>query len=143
MHPLPQDVTREATPAIVKKIRCEARESLAEELLNQLRKDSRNIELVAPFASGKRDVSEFVALYLRDPGIVDKVSQARINRYGASTIGYRFQLTMTENNDNAVNATFEDPFTRGLFKLNLKGGIPPAQESEKLHIHGQLQGPSW
>lgn len=133
-HPLPKDVTRYATKDIVHKIRCEARDAVRAELIEELKEsgDSRTKQLGQQIESGALTVSDFADQL--DAGLIGVETAVfnNIQTFRTSSIGYQFTFTITEDNDNTVSAELKDPFTRGLFALTLSGGDKRQRKNERV-----------
>jgi hypothetical protein len=122
-HPLPDDVSRYSTEDIVHNVRCEAKEAVR-----------RRIELALLDAGITGMDPERVLL---DKGNFERIK--RTNRelaalfvaYGASTIAYRFEFDITENNNNTGGVTFAVPFTTGQFSLALGGTLNKQREGHR------------
>jgi hypothetical protein len=119
-HPLPEDVTRKNTYAIVQKIRCEAREAVKQELIAVLLQSSypHTRELGEDLASGRLRPEKLVFADIDDPEARDLVS-----KYSQAAIAHEFEFTISEGSDNTASLTLKDPLTNGgMFTLDLTGG---------------------
>ena len=122
-HPLPDDVSRYSTEDIVRNVRCEAKEAVRERIEQALLEvglvginpetvlaDKRNFEIVK--RANRQLAAKFIA-------------------YGASTITYKFDFDITENNDNSGSVTFAVPFTKGEFTLALGGKLNKERQGHR------------
>ena len=136
IHPVPEDVTRKNTYKIVQAIRCEARDAVTDELAEELSRHPASEPLAQRLQSRDLKVQEFVHLYnLNAPEIVSVIhpkSERRIAAYRAASIGLDFQFDITEINDKTFVANLADPFTRGLFGLQLTSGDKRVRQNVRM-----------
>lgn len=125
IHPLPEDVTGLTTYHIVRQIRCEARETIKQEVINW-------VNLMA--AAGYRIPQQLALQYRNDPESVStfhydvfKGSEYAAIRSVAKLfydtgIAYNFDLTMTENNDLSAGVTFKNRLVNPVVTLGIDAG---------------------
>jgi len=125
IHPLPEDVTGVTTYHIVRQIRCEARETIKQEVINW-------INLMA--AAGYRIPQDLALKYQNDPEAVSTFHYDVFKgpEYAAirsvaklfydTGIAYNFDLTMTENNDLSAGLTFNNRFVNPVVTLGIGAG---------------------
>ena len=125
IHPVPADVTGVDTKDIVKQIRCETREALADEIKAQLKKwaaaGSPEAETLSrQYESDPNAIEDFHPKLFPGPGYVQV--RSLINLFADTAIAYNFDLTMTENNDLATDINFLKPLTQPRFTLGVNAG---------------------
>lgn len=124
IHPLPEDVTRETTYAIVQKIRCEAREALDDISVRLLRTSdypptldvanriaAKELTVIELFESKNRRKYADVLRSLSPD--VTHLFQA----YTTTAVTFDFNFEITEDNNHSVTAKFGLPFKTGTFGL--------------------------
>jgi hypothetical protein len=130
IHPLPEDVTRETTVQIVKKIQCEAREALDDITVEYMRESSRprTLELADKLEA---DQIEVLDLFKRHRAELDPKVITLAQLFTMSAVGMGFQFKITEDNDASASANFRLPFnpTSEVFSLGLGGGAKRTRES--------------
>ena len=128
IHPLPDDVTRDSTFDIVEKIRCEARDAIATELLILLDQssDPGTRALVPGLKSGSLKFADL------EEDQVDDVTLAVIDQYRWAGIGFKFTFQISENNDASGNALFRMPFTDGTFSLSVAAGKDKSRQNRRV-----------
>ncbi len=135
-RPLPIDVTREATPYIVKSIRCETRNAIRQEVVELFRRVGD--EKSHSFTKALADEIEAGRASFED---VDKaISKGQVHQlaadiydvYDGYAVGFDFELTMREDNDESANANFRLPFTNGEFTLNLSAGHNRQRQNKRI-----------
>ena len=122
IHPLPRDVTRDTTLAIVEKIRCEARDALVRGMINVLEEEhsTTNLELLQKLRQpGGASAEKLCRL---SPLAFDEAARGRLNKFRTAATTYTFDFTIKENKMKAGGATFKVPFTQGTFTLGLTAG---------------------
>lgn len=130
IHPLPEDVTRETTVQIVKKIQCEAREALDDITVEYMRESTqrRTLELADVLEADKIEVIDMFKRYHRelDPRVV-RLAEL----FTKSSVGMGFEFTITEDNNARAGANFRLPFNPAgnLFTLDLGGGARRTRQS--------------
>lgn len=125
IRPLPENVTRDTTAAIVQKIRCEAREALDYINAETLRAHARNgdpftIQLADGLEAGT--VTPIDLLHLRHKIKLDDEGLKLYKTYTLSAVTFDFQFAMSELNDAAADVGFRLPLAEGLFTLGLNAG---------------------
>jgi hypothetical protein len=109
IHPLPDDVTGVSTFTIVKKIRCEARDALKENLIRWLKKSTAHnnsaaaLDIAERLEDGRLPVENFYT----EIGKLSAREQSNIKMFKDTAIAYDFNFDMTEMNnlDPTVNLT--------------------------------------
>jgi hypothetical protein len=110
LHPIPDDVSPYSTEDIVRNVRCEAKEAVRERI-------ERALLRVGLHGMDPERVLE--------PGNLEVIKRTDMElaktfaAYGGSSIAYRFEFTITENNDKNGSVTFKVPFVGGDFSLKL------------------------
>src|SRR5262245_9428093 len=100
IHPLPDDVSRYSTEEIVRNVRCEAKAAVRERIRDVL------IDIGLGHMAPERVI---------EPGNLEIIRRrsretaAKFAAYSASTIAYRFEFEITENNDNGGSLKFSMP----------------------------------
>jgi hypothetical protein len=126
IHPLPEDVTGIPTAMIARKIRCEARTALKDNLVTYLKrvKDPAANRLGVEFENG-RPLNSF-----RDSLFHGKV-KTFIKKFENSAIAYNFAFDMTEVNnlDGTLGLTW--PFTRGTGSAAITAGVDRSRENTR------------
>ena len=113
VHPIPDDVSPIPTEEIVKSMRCETKGAEADRIAFELRKDNLDI------------LPELVLLREN----MDKIRRSnsklaeKLLAYGASSIAYRFEFVITENDTIGGELAFKWPFTKGVFDLGASAGL--------------------
>ncbi|WP_034884395.1 hypothetical protein M728_005772 (plasmid) [Ensifer sp. WSM1721] len=116
-RPLPEDVTRLNTYAIVTKIRCEARDAVFSELLAYLKDTSRNVS------------PHIISEIEKDPSIIAQFDRRRlpvairkkVDLYANAAIVYDFNFDMSQHSTNSLGATLNDTWSSGFFNLGISG----------------------
>ena len=128
IHPLPDDVTRDSTFDVVEKIRCEARDAIATELLILLDRspDPGTRGLVPALKSGSLRFSDL------EEDQVDDETLAVIDQYRWAGIGFKFTFQISENNDASGNALFKMPFTDGALSLAIAAGKDKSRQNRRV-----------
>jgi hypothetical protein len=125
IHPVPADVTGVDTKDIVKQIRCETREALADEIKAQLKKWAAAGSPEAETLS-RRYESDPAAIEDFHPGLFPGPSYVQVRSFiklfADSAIAYNFDLTMTENNDLTADINLLKPLTTPRFTLGISAG---------------------
>ena len=125
IHPVPADVTGVDTKDIVKQIRCETREALADEIKAQLKKWAAAGSPEAETLS-RRYESDPAAIEDFHPGLFPGPSYVQVRSFiklfADSAIAYNFDLTMTENNDLTADVNLLKPLTTPRFTLGISAG---------------------
>ena len=119
VHPLPEDVTRDTTSAIVKKIQCEAREALDDitiDILNQYG-DAEAKSLVPRIAEGSLKVSDMFSPKYPHRFVVAKEGRDLLLAYTLTAVTFDFNFTISETNDNSAGVDFRLPTLNGVFSL--------------------------
>lgn len=120
--PRQEDVTGEQTPAIVQKIRCEARQAL----------DAITVELLRNPALGANaatwDIADQIergvtrGVDLQSPHLFNQLSKAQQEifiAYTLSAVTFDFRFNIDEQNNNGAGAALALPLTRGAFAAGL------------------------
>lgn len=124
IHPIPDDVSRYDTAAIVKNIRCEAKDAVRERIRQALHE--RGIYDVVP-DNVLKDPKEFAKVRRRDPKLA-----ATFRAFGVSTITYTFMFDITEENKTSGSVNFLLPITgRGSFNLLAEGQFDKKREGKR------------
>ena len=128
IHPLPDDVTRDSTFDIVEKIRCEARDAIATELLILLDRssDPGTRALVPELKSGRLKFADL------EEDQVDDRTLSIIDQYRWAGIGFKFTFQISENNDASGSALFKMPFTDGTFSLAVAAGKDKSRQNRRV-----------
>lgn len=123
-RPLPEDVTRETTTAIVQKIQCEAREALdhISEAMFLRSPDTDTQRLADLVATGSVRVPDLFAPGARVHPLLTKADEQLALDYTLSAVTFDFKFTISETNDNGGNADFRLPVVGGVFTLGLSAG---------------------
>ena len=131
IHPLPDDVTRDSTFDIVEKIRCEARDAIAAELLGLLNRslDPYTRDLVPALKAGTLKFAD-----LEEDQVDDQTLEV-IDQFRWAGIGFKFTFQIKEINDASGNAVFRMPFTNGTVLTGSGGrqGQVPQQPPDYRH----------
>ena len=116
VHPLPGDITRDTTFAIIHNIRCEARAEVKDHLQALL---LRSPSVIVQSIDPEDALENLEKIRVHDPE-----SASTIKRYSLSAIAYLFTFDITEN-DDATNgsAHFALPWNHGKFTLDLTGEL--------------------
>lgn len=148
-HPLPKDVSRKNTVAIVDHIRCEAFAAVINEIIKRL-------EVAANKAPSYRQKAKRVAIHLAQElrarletgnvvsmpneihrvlsvlkALKDTVERNRVERFQYWVIAYNFEFNITETNDNSAGANFTLPFSNGSFSLGLNSGSSRSRQAKR------------
>jgi hypothetical protein len=130
IHPLPENVTRFDTNAIVLHIRCEARDAIQHATTDfLLNSNIPNIpeatrRKAQALAEGKIKYEEF------DPKTLDEFSRFYLLKYENAAIAYDFTFDITDDAALAVNVGFLTALTNGTFGLSL--GASSDRKSETI-----------
>lgn len=142
IHPLPDDVTHRSTFHIVQKIRCEAREALTEISADVLQ-NSKNPQYPRTYEVGGwvRDRSLKVTDVFDTKQPYHKWIDPDVHKYfdtfALSALALGFTFDITETNDAQFDSNFQDPFSRGIFKLNAKAGRKLDRNNKRKFIVGE------
>jgi len=122
IHPLPEDVTGVDTYHIVRRIRCEARETIRHEVLRWLNKmasfgDPLAQKIASQYESNPELISTFHYDLFQGKEYVKVRSVAKL--FYDTGIAYNFDLKMTENNDLSAELSFLKPLTEPAFTLGV------------------------
>ena len=104
IHPLPEDVARDTTVLIVQKIRCEARDAVL----------AVQKSWSEPYGSYRRDSANFVAAF------------------GATAIGYEFNLDMIEQATSGATLNLDNPFSNGNRRLGVGTALDRKRENTRV-----------
>lgn len=122
IHPLPDDVTRDTTLEIINKIRCEARDTLVERIIDVLVEEESptNMKLLdklnQPWGTSAENMCNL------SPYEFDSRARDRLEKFRTAAATYSFEFTISENKVKSGGATFKMPFTQGTFTLGLSAG---------------------
>ena len=135
IHPVPQDVTGVDTYHIVRQIRCEARETIKQEVLRWLNKmasfgDPLAQKLVSQYESDPELISTFHYDLFQGKEYVKVRSVAKL--FYDTGIAYNFDLTMTENNDLSTELSFLKPFTEPVFTLGVEAAAKRKRSNNRI-----------
>lgn len=148
-HPLPENVSRKNTVAIVDHIRCEAFAAVINEVIKRLetaarkappglqraRRNARSLaaelreRLDTGYVVSMRDDLERVRGALR--ALRNSVELNRVERFQYWVIAYNFEFNISETNDNSANANFTLPFSNGQFSLDLNSGAKRSRQAKR------------
>jgi hypothetical protein len=129
IHPLPEDVTRDNTVQIVRKIRCETRFAVQSQLVQLLGESS---DLGLAIRSGDLSVSRVTSMYDADRSIVpDAEARKLIDRYRKTAIAFGFRFNILEQNNESISAGFGEALTNGLISVSLKVGDEKERKAER------------
>jgi hypothetical protein len=103
--PVPSDVTRHSTYAIVQQIRCEARDAIRAFALNSI--EVNNPQLAQQL---KQNPDGFIGI---DLSRFDAETRRVLSRYDQAAIGYDFTFDITETNKSGVALGLWRGFSRG------------------------------
>jgi hypothetical protein len=121
IHPLPEDVTRNTTFDIVRKIRCEGLEALDNISIRLLRTSTYPplLEAADRIAAGELRVVDFMSnpKYRAIVQHLDPSVQWLFEAYTLTAVTFDFEFMITEDNNNQVVADFGMLLTRGLFSI--------------------------
>ncbi|WP_434118754.1 hypothetical protein [Sinorhizobium meliloti] len=116
-RPLPEDVTRLNTYAIVTKIRCEARDAVFAELLEYLRNSNHNVSphIISEIEKKPSIIAQF------DRRRLPASIREKVDLYANAAIVYDFNFDMSQHSTNSLGATLNDTWSSGLFNLGISG----------------------
>jgi hypothetical protein len=119
----PRRLHGSATYHIVQKIRCEAAEAITNLALRALRESRKEstLALANEIEAGKYTVTQAFG----DPRIrrnIDRAVYRNFELFALSAVGFGFTFTMTEQNHNSADATFNMPLINGSFGLKAGAG---------------------
>lgn len=125
-HPAVHDLTRYYAPEIVRKVRCEARQAIADKIavwLIDKKDDSYGVEISKKILNRKIKLStiEWKKLHPKDYDYIDYFFPA--------AIAYNFTLDMTEANDSSVDLNFLAAVTKGTVSIPVKTGLNRARNN--------------
>jgi hypothetical protein len=132
-HPLPEDVTRETTVQIVRKIQCEGRQALDNISVDLIRKSSDYpplLELADRVEAGELTVIEL----MRNPKYrsarqhLPQNAQTLFQAYTMTAATFDFDFLITETRNQHAHASWNWPFTHGLGTL---GGVNAGAKLER------------
>jgi hypothetical protein len=126
IHPLPEDVTGGTTEMIAKKIRCEARQAVLDNMADYLIEwgDSDATKRIgAEFKDKTRPLSSFKDSLFH--GYVKDV----IQKFEHSAIAYNFTLDMTETNNLDATVDLSWPFAHGAGTAGIGAGVDRTREN--------------
>ena len=126
IHPLPEDTAGVPTYLIARKIRCEARDALRDNLVQWLKvapNDATANQLGIEFENGARPLNSFSDKLFHGP--VKEIVQ----KFENSAIAYDFSFDMTET--NKLDGTFDllRPFTGGAGSAAISAGVDRTREN--------------
>lgn len=124
IRPLPQDFAADSTIAIVKKIRCEARDALDRISVGLMREygDERAHRLADAVEAGSVAAVELLDGKYRGKYLISAEGLALFDAYSRSAVTFDFALTGAEENDNTAQADFRLPVATGLLTVNANAG---------------------
>lgn len=135
IHPLPEDVTGVDTYHIVRQIRCEARETIRQEVLKWLRKLAADHDEVAAGLLLKYEADPESINGFR-PDLFKGARYSQVRSIGKlfldAGIAYSFDLTMTENNDLTAGLTFTKPFSQPVVTLGAGAGAKRRRTNDRV-----------
>jgi hypothetical protein len=108
VRPIPDDVVGIPTEDIVRSMRCETKFAVRDRITYELK------------AIGSGDIE---SEHVLEPRNLERIRRrdaklaAKLLAYGASSIAYRFEFMISENNDASGALGFKVPFTTGAFDL--------------------------
>lgn len=130
IHPLTEDVTRDTTLDIVKKIRCEAADALNNISIKRL-KEFGGHDYAKFLETGELDVQELFEKYGRS---LPPRYQNMFANFVSTSVGFDFSFKITSDNDNSGEANFTLPITNGSFTLGIKTGKKLTRLNERTFI---------
>jgi hypothetical protein len=135
IHPVPQDVTGIDTYDIVRQIRCEARETIIQEVVAWLKKlsgDPRADQILFEYDRDRETISNF------RPDIFNRPDETRIRAmvklFYDTGIAYNFDLTMTEDNGLSGGATFTRPVLNPVVTLGVAAGAARQRTNHRTFV---------
>lgn len=131
IHPAPENYSGRYTLNIVQSIRCEARDGFRQYLVNLLSdkdderfKDQSSKDALA-FLKTNDDLGKFRKLPL------NASVQKLLVRFDHGSIIYDFRFLMTENNNNSLVTTLEDPLRTGLLSVAVGAGTNLQRQNQR------------
>ena len=118
-RPIPDDVSQVPTEDIVRSMRCETKHAVRDRIAFEL---------------GKIEASDIEAEHVLDPVNLAHVRKrnpklaAKLLAYGASSIAYRFEFSISEANDATAALGLKIPFTTTAFDLAASGEFKKQRE---------------
>lgn len=129
IHPLPEDFSGVSTYTIVRQVRCETRQVVAQAAIGWLIADERvdpvSRAIGQQFASGRR-IQEF------RPELFSGRVRANVELFFDTGVAYNFELTMTEVNNLNAEINLLKPFTSSKLTLGIKGGADRQRKNTRL-----------
>lgn len=120
VHPVVHDMTRYYAPEIVRKVRCEARQAIADKIAAWLidnKDDKYGVEISEKIRDRKIKLSSI------DWKKLDPRDYAYIEYFFPTAIAYNFNLDITESNDASVDLNFLAAVTKGTVSIPIKSGV--------------------
>jgi hypothetical protein len=128
IHPLPEDITGVPTYTIVRQIRCETRQAVADSAIGWLTHDDRvdpaSRAIGIQFANG-RPIEQ-----LR-PGLFKGEVASIVKLFFSTGVAYNFDLQMTEINNVDSQVDFLKPFLHQKHTLGIKAGLDRQRVNER------------
>jgi hypothetical protein len=133
IKPIPDDVVPDTTPLIVMKIRCEARSAIFEGAKARLlaSKSDKDKLFGARLVSGD-SLRTLIPEFQRNPSIVEQDTAKRLLLLKDTVMALQFRFDGTVVDDNVINASFGEAFTRRLVFLTLQGGNNRTRENKRV-----------
>lgn len=127
IRPLPEDVTRLNTYAIVTRIRCEARDAVLSELIEYLKNSRSNVspEIVSQIEKDPNTIANF------DRSSLPTSTRKKIDLYSNAAIVYDFEFDMSQHSRNSLGATLNDTWSSGIFKLGVSGANERTRRNQR------------
>lgn len=119
VHPIPDDVSPIPTQDIVRSMRCETKHAVRDRIAREL--DAVGITGLAP--ERVLDPENLASIRKASPKLA-----AKLLAYGASSIAYRFEFSISETNDLGGSLGLKIPFTTSAFELAASGETKRARE---------------
>ncbi|UIY30971.1 hypothetical protein LZK73_11840 [Neorhizobium galegae] len=120
VHPLPENVAVDNTSMIVRKVVCEARDALLDQIEDYLTKPNRPDPTRRYGLSLRSQPTKLLDL---KKGDLDPVTIGYLAKYEYGGIGFAFKLDMLENTNNAIALDLFNPFSNGTRTAALGTGV--------------------
>jgi hypothetical protein len=130
IHPLPENFAGVPTYTIVRQIRCETRQAIADSAIRWLttesedRVDPESRAIGLQFANG-RPIQQF------SPKLFKGRVASIINLFFDTGVAYNFDLEMSEVNNLDTEINLLKPFTNSKFTLGIKAGLDRSRKNER------------
>lgn len=127
IHPVPENFSRATTSAIVQKVRCEARQALVDHLLGEMDRsiDEPTRRISNDLRHGRMSFAKF------NPAVTEPSVSAQVEKFRRAALAYNFIFKISESNDASGGASFDLPFTGGIFTIGIKAGAEKDRTNER------------